>query len=89
MNTNMARIIDALQVTVASDSPAARSLLPGQAASLPTGRARTVSCRSGWLWLTRQGDAEDHVLVAGESLSLPAAGKVVLSCPQGGSYSLA
>ncbi len=38
----------------------------------------TLSCLEGWLWVTREGDAKDHMLTAGRSLRLDAPGRVVV-----------
>lgn len=38
----------------------------------------TFTCHEGWVWLTREGDAEDHVLAAGDSVQLDQPGLVVV-----------
>jgi hypothetical protein len=42
-----------------------------------TGRA--VRCTSGHLWITLENDVMDHVLRAGQSLTIPTEGKVIIS----------
>lgn len=37
-----------------------------------------LTCREGLMWLTREGDAEDHFLAAGDSLWLEHPGLVVV-----------
>lgn len=46
----------------------------------------TIHCTSGHLWVTVEGDGVDHILMAGESLSIPNTGKVVIGGP--GCYQL-
>lgn len=41
----------------------------------------TIHCTSGHLWVTVEGDGVDHILMAGESLSIPSTGKVVIGGP--------
>jgi hypothetical protein len=38
----------------------------------------TLTCQEGGVWLTREGDAEDHVLSAGDTLRLDTPGLVVV-----------
>lgn len=38
----------------------------------------TLTCHEGRVWLTREGDSADHVLKAGDSVSLGGAGLVVV-----------
>jgi hypothetical protein len=57
--------------------------------SLSKTKGRTVTCVEGCLWLTVEGDPVDHILSAGQSLSLADRGSVVLSPLPKGSYLLA
>lgn len=41
----------------------------------------TIHCSSGQLWVTFADDPEDYVLLAGEFLEVPNAGKVLVSGP--------
>jgi len=38
----------------------------------------TLTCHEGWVWLTREGDAKDHVLAAGDTVLLDQPGLVVV-----------
>jgi hypothetical protein len=38
----------------------------------------TLTCQEGGVWLTREGDVEDHVLSAGDTLRLDTPGLVVV-----------
>jgi hypothetical protein len=44
----------------------------------PGTKAREVLCQAGLCWVTQEGDPEDHVLRAGETLHLHPRGKVVV-----------
>ena len=41
----------------------------------------TIRCASGHLWVTIEKEGADHILKAGESLSIPNTGKVIISGP--------
>lgn len=43
-----------------------------------TGKALTVLCLDGELWLTREGDIEDYILSAGQSFTLRAADRAAV-----------
>lgn len=54
------------------------TLSPGAVESLlPTGASR-LTVLQGRVWLTNTGDADDHFLLAGQAISWPAAGRVVV-----------
>lgn len=42
-------------------------------------RAMKISCRTGVLWLTREGDSADHLIRAGEQLAVPGGGLILIS----------
>ncbi|MDY7230108.1 DUF2917 domain-containing protein [Hyalangium rubrum] len=44
----------------------------------PRAGGLTLTCNEGWIWLTQEGDTEDHVLAAGSSLRLDKPGLVVV-----------
>lgn len=58
-------------------------------ACLPQGRVKsyadlegeTVHCLEGRLWVTFEGDSEDHILLAGERVEVPNPGKLLISGP--------
>ena len=41
----------------------------------------TIQCTSGHLWVTLEDDGQDYILLAGESVSIPNTGKVVIGGP--------
>jgi hypothetical protein len=55
------------------------SLASGQVAALPSAQGRTIHCLVGSLWVTREGDAIDHVIEAGRTWTVEGRGRVVLS----------
>jgi hypothetical protein len=48
----------------------------------------TLTCHEGWIWLTREGDAKDHVLTAGRALRLDRPGLVVVQALRTARFSL-
>jgi hypothetical protein len=54
------------------------SLASGQVISRELRAGTQVRCEAGVLWLTLPGDTRDYVLKAGQSLTLPRSGKVVV-----------
>lgn len=48
----------------------------------------TLTCHEGRVWLTREGDAADHVLRVGDSVSLEGAGLVVVQALRPARFSL-
>jgi hypothetical protein len=49
-------------------------------------QGQAIHCDAGYLWVTIENDAEDHILFPGESLLIPTPGKVVIGGK--GNYSL-
>jgi len=47
-------------------------------ASSPDLAGARIRCLSGYLWVTVQGDGEDRVLCAGQSLAIGRPGKVII-----------
>jgi hypothetical protein len=48
----------------------------------------TFTCHEGWVWLTREGDLEDHVLAAGDTVWLGEPGLVVVQALRPASFEL-
>lgn len=76
----MRALAERLHPSHASETnPGPIRLDPGDVWSRHTrGEALMLTCGEGQLWLTREGDARDHVLSAGDSVSLVSAGHVVV-----------
>jgi len=85
----LAKLFGAAQINTASDVVSVGSLIAGQHSSFVGKRGRTIQCNSGRLWLTQEGDFEDHILEANESFRLRGDGLVVLSGKPGSSYRVA
>jgi hypothetical protein len=51
--------------------------------TLPRNASAQICARSGTCWITVEGDAEDHVLRAGETVCLCGSGRVIIE-PLGG-----
>ena len=56
-------------------------LATGSIQAFPKMVGETIRCASGHLWVTLEADGKDHILAAGESLSVPTTGKVIISGP--------
>ena len=56
----------------------------GRYAALPLAQARGARVRSlrGTLWITQEGDREDHLVRAGESFTVERNGVTLVSAPQ-------
>lgn len=55
------------------------ALADWQAWSTPVGKGgATVQCLEGQLWVTHQGDREDHLLQAGDELRIPTGGRLAM-----------
>lgn len=64
--------------SLSSSSSELFDLRPGAPRSLrATAAILEVRCLAGVVWLTREGDAEDYILGAGESLRLANRGRIV------------
>ncbi|HOX31399.1 MAG TPA: DUF2917 domain-containing protein [Spirochaetales bacterium] len=77
------------QVTIAEAVSEKGSLVGGQTFALRGAKGRRVTCNSGVLWVTVEGDREDHLLSASESMVIPGRGRVLLSPLGSASYRLA
>ncbi len=55
----------------------------GSAASIQVGVGAAIRCVSGSIWLTQEGDARDHWLVAGVSFCVDRGGRAVLGALDG------
>lgn len=56
-------------------------LATGSIQAFPKMVGETIHCTSGHLWVTIEADGNDHILMAGESFSVPNTGKVIISGP--------
>ena len=59
------------------------------AVSVQVSLGTTIQCVGGTVWLTQEGDPRDHVFPAGESFSVDAPGRAVLTAVGGPSVVLA
>jgi hypothetical protein len=51
-------------------------------------RGLALTCHEGWVWLTREGDAIDHVLAAGDTVRLDQPGLVVVQALRSARFEL-
>lgn len=72
-----------MNTTLLNANPATPTacLAKGAIAALTEHEGETLHCTSGHLWVTLEDEGIDHILVAGESLSIPNEGKIVVSGP--------
>jgi hypothetical protein len=75
-------------VTPLSAGFAARRIAASSPSTLKGVKGKTLVCVEGSLWVTQEGDREDHILRAGERFPLTAKGRVVVSALRPGSYIL-
>ncbi len=48
----------------------------------------TISCRTGVLWLTREGDCADHLIRAGENLTINGEGLILISALEDSAFEI-
>ncbi len=48
----------------------------------------TLTCQDGWIWVTCEGDAKDHVLTAGRCVRLDRPGLVVVQALRSARFTL-
>jgi len=82
-------IAGAAQIHSAADLARGGTLLKGQVASLRGRPGMKLICGSGQLWVTVEGDPADHVLSAGQGLTLERPGLVVLGGGRDATYLVA
>jgi hypothetical protein len=58
--------------------PALIMLAPRQLHDIPDASGVTITCRSGAVWITVDGDPNDYVLEAGQSFALHERGRVLV-----------
>jgi len=60
-------------------APRSMKLAEGEAWSTHSPRAGlAISCENGKLWVTVEGDPEDHILLAPDRLAIPVRGRVAV-----------
>jgi hypothetical protein len=62
----------------AAPASEAATLRPGEAAGFDLPRHTALRVHTGLLWLTQEGDAADHLLVAGDTFHTTRPGRVVI-----------
>lgn len=78
MNKVIAGLIGVLQIHTESLGASRGRLSDGMVAVISSGKGKTVTCTSGRLWITQEGDPADYVLEPDESLVLSGAGRTVV-----------
>lgn len=58
--------------------PARQALAPGALLSLSAVRGLEIEVRAGRIWLTEEGDGDDHFIAAGQRHRVQGDGRVVL-----------
>lgn len=86
MNRNPIQISAALEALTPQVSAfSGTKLAVAGATTLKKATGKKLVCVEGALWVTQTGNPGDHVLVAGQSLTLAGRGSVVVSTLPGGS----
>lgn len=89
MNRNPMKISSALEIiTPESFKGPSIDLGSRKAARIEKATGKSIRCVSGALWVTQAGDPVDHVLEAGQSFSIGANTKVVISAFGDSRYAL-
>lgn len=79
MNKFAARLLEVTQVNTASDLAGRGRLPAGKLTVLRGGKGKIVTCLTGQLWLTQEGEAVDYVLAPNESLVLKRDGSALIT----------
>ncbi len=45
-------------------------------------RGTSIACRDGRCWITQEGDSRDHILRTGESFTIKAAGRLIVTATE-------
>jgi hypothetical protein len=85
---NVSASLEIVQPSLASMADL-RRLSASQVLGLYAKKGSTIDCVDGSLWVTLEGDPEDHILNAGQALMLKSRGKVVVGAFKDASLRLA
>ena len=58
------------------------ALEPGQVVTLDDAAGTRIVARSGIVWVTEEGDRDDHIVAAGETLVVTHAGRTLVQALQ-------
>jgi len=89
MNKLFNALLGTAQINIAPACKDEGKLKAGQTLALRKTRATTVTCTSGVLWVTIEGEHEDHLLGPNESIAMPAKKSTVLGGLKSSGYCLA
>jgi hypothetical protein len=90
MNKLAAGLLEVTQVNTASDLAGQGRLSAGKLTVIRGGKGKKVTCLTGQLWLTQEGEPVDHLLAPNESLVLNRDGAALLTgIARGSSYQVA
>jgi len=89
MNKLIAALLGSTQINIAADFQKQGKIEAGQNVSLRGEKGKTLTCTSGEIWITREGDFKDYILLANQSMLLAGKGKTVLGGLASSDYQLA
>ena len=58
------------------------ALEPGQVVTLDDAAGTRISARSGTVWVTEEGDSDDYIVAAGETLVVARGGRTLVQALQ-------
>jgi len=89
MNKLLTKLMGNAQINIAADCRDQGKLKTRQTLALSGEKGATLTCTSGVLWVTIEGEYADHLLGPNESIAMPARKKTVLGGLKGAGYCLA